>query len=92
MNTSLKLAVAGILAAFACVCGAQGTNAGPSGQQNGSGQSAKTTDPGQNSAGKGAGNAQDKQKSHATTKGNGGNGRNPASGKQGNSQSGSSAK
>ena len=92
MNTSLKLAVAGILAVFACVCGAQGTNAGTTGQKTGSGQSAKTADPGQNSAGTGAGNAQDKQKSHATTKGSGGNGRNPSGGKQGKSQSGSSAK
>ena len=88
MNTSLKLVAVGILAAFACVAGAQGTNAGGSGQQSGSGQSAKPADPGQSGAGKGAGNAQGKQKSHVNEKGKGnGGGRNPSSGKQGKASS-----
>ena len=93
MNTLVKIVATGILAASACVAGAQGNSAASPGQQSGPGQSAKNTAPGQADAAKGSGNAQGKQKTHATTKGNGGNGRNPSGGnKQGKSQSGSSTK
>ena len=88
MNTSLKLIAAGVLATFACVAGAQGANAGASGQQSGLGKTEKAADPGKSDSSKGAGNAQGKQKSHVNEKGKGnGGGRNPTSGKQGKSGS-----
>lgn len=92
MRNTRRIAVAGLLATFACIAGAQGNSATSPGQQSGPGQSAKDAAPGQSRAARGPGNGsgegQAKQRVHGSDKTNKNmSGRNSFSGgKQGRGQ------